>query len=506
MTNITFDPLWKKTLDLMEHTNESLFLTGKAGTGKTTLIKHFLATTAKNVLVLAPTWVAAVNIWWSTIHSFFGIHPGITIEEAKDGEYWMNQKKWAILRHADVIVIDEISMVRADLLDVIHEILCQVFDDTDPFWWKQMIFVWDLYQLPPIVRSTEQAYFSEIYGSPYFFAPECYEGLSPKTIELQHIYRQDEKQFTQVLNKIRIWLQSDDDIALLNTRVWAAISDQAITLVTTNADADCINQQRLQALDSDKCFADARVEGSVPKSMYMNELALTFKVWAQVMMLVNWSGYANGSIGTIKHWNDDAQEATIVLESWYPVQVTPHLWEIRKPSYDKKEKKIINESIWSFKQLPFKLARAITIHKSQWLTFDHLSLNLWQRVFANGQAYVWLSRVTSLHGLSLTRAIRQSDIRIDVRIRHFMWKQLMLQYRELFDQAIVEEEYVSLTYVKFDGESTQRTILPLEVWEMTYQWRTFPWVKWFCELRQQERIFHLGRMYEVEVVKIQDEW
>jgi ATP-dependent exoDNAse (exonuclease V) alpha subunit len=188
----------------MNQSSDSLFLTGKAGTGKSTLIEYFLQTTERDVLVLAPTGVAAVNVGGVTIHSFFGIHPGITVDEARDGEYHLSGSKIDVLENLDAIVIDEISMVRADVLDVVNEILQQFYENSLPFGGKQMIFVGDVYQLPPVVRGDEYTYFNEVYGSPYFFSTQCYQDLAPKTIELQHIYRQDNDAFKSVLNKIRL--------------------------------------------------------------------------------------------------------------------------------------------------------------------------------------------------------------------------------------------------------------------------------------------------------------
>jgi len=214
--SLTFDALATQALDLMEHSIKSLFLTGKAGTGKSTLVKHFIDTTQKNILVLAPTWVAAVNVGGTTIHSFFGLHPGITLEEVKDGDYGMNSLKWKILEHVDTILIDEISMVRADMMDMVNQILQDVYGNTEPFGGKQMILVGDVYQLAPIVRDEERTYISQVYGNPYFFAPACYEALQVTTIELQTIYRQEDAAFKRVLNKIRLGLHLQEDLDVVN--------------------------------------------------------------------------------------------------------------------------------------------------------------------------------------------------------------------------------------------------------------------------------------------------
>ncbi len=491
-----FDPIATQALDLMENSTKSLFLTGKAGTGKSTLINHFIDTTKKNILVLAPTWVAAVNIGGTTIHSFFGLHPGITIDEVKDGEYGMNSLKWKILEKLDAIVIDEISMVRADMMHMIHLILQDVYGDEEAFGGKQMIFVGDLYQLPPIVRDEEKKFFREVYGNQYFFAPECYDALGTTTIELQHMYRQEDAGFKRVLNKIRLGLQSQADLDVLNEKVASADDLQwVIHLMTTNADAAMINKQKLMQLKTDEYRAFSTIDGEVPPSMFMNENTLVFKPGAQVMMLVNGQKWSNGSIGTLLSRDEDDEIATIEVDG-EEVQIEPHTRNIRKPSYDEKEKKIKNDVVGSFTQLPFKLARAITIHKSQWLTFDRLVIDFGARVFATGQSYVALSRVTSLDWLTLTRPLRMSDIKCEPIVREYMMEELADQREQMIEDAISEKRTLSCIYMNYRNQVEEVTFTPSSLEDVRKQGIEFPGVK-LEDKKGEERLLNAQRMFEL---------
>ena len=494
--NINFDPIATQALDLMENSTKSIFLTGKAGTGKSTLINHFIETTQKNILVLAPTWVAAVNIGGTTIHSFFGLHPGITLEEVRDGEYGMNALKWKILEKLDTIVIDEVSMVRADMMEMLHVILQDVYGDEEVFGGKQMIFVWDLYQLPPIVRDEEKAYFREVYGNSYFFAPSCYESLEPTTIELQHMYRQEDAGFKKILNKIRIGLQTAEDLKTLNQTVWPTDDlEGVIYLMTTNADAAMINKQKLMELETEEYRAFSSIDGEVPSSMYMNDNTLVFKPGAQVMMLVNGMEYKNGSIGTLISRDEDDEIAKIEIDHEI-VEVEAHTRNIRKPTYNEKEKKIKNEVVGSFTQLPFKLARAITIHKSQGLTFDRMVIDFGRRVFASGQAYVALSRITSLDGLTLTRPLQMHDVRCDAVVREWMMEEMESTREAMIQDAIKQKETLSCSYMNFKNQVEELRFVPTKLSDVQKQGIAFRGV----ELEDQQgevRLLNAQRMFEL---------
>ncbi|USN55178.1 MAG: hypothetical protein H6765_00775 [Candidatus Peribacteria bacterium] len=233
------------------------------------------------------------------------------------------------------------------------------------------------------MRGDEYAFFNEVYGSPYFFSAPSYQALAPRTIELQHIYRQEDEAFKTVLNKIRLGLQTPEDLQLINQRCQHKPRGKthAITLVTTNADADKINQQQLARLKTPLYQSQALIQGEVPASMYMNDPSANFKPGAQVMMLVNGPGYNNGSLGTIVSY-DPVEEYAIVEINGEEYDIRQHKREIRKPSYDKAEKTIVNEVVGTFSQLPFKLARAITIHKSQGKTFEQVVVDFGKRVFS----------------------------------------------------------------------------------------------------------------------------
>lgn len=477
----------------------SLFLTGKAWTGKSTLINHFIETTKKNILVLAPTWVAAVNIWWTTIHSFFGLHPGITLEEVIDGDYGMNALKWKILHNLDTIVIDEISMVRSDMMHMLHLILQDVYWNEEAFWWKQMILVWDLYQLPPIVRGIEKKFINEHYWHQYFFAPECYDSLKTTTIALEHIYRQEEAEFRDILNKIRLGLQSQEELNILNKQVWSIDSNsKAIYLMTTNADAALINTQKLRTLSTQECRSFSEIEGDVPKSMYMNSNELVFKEWAQVMMLVNGKEYRNGTIGTILEW-DSEQEIAIIDIQWKHVEIEPHTWNIRKPVYIEKQKRIENEVVGSYTQLPFKLARAITIHKSQWLTFDNVIIDFGNRVFANWQAYVALSRATNLSWLTLVRPLAMRDITCDSVVREWMMDQTINAREQIIQDAILTQQQLRCRYQNYRNNIEDIVGTPQESKEIIKSWIDFNWIT-IVDQHGKERVLNRERMFEIELM------
>jgi ATP-dependent DNA helicase PIF1 len=262
----------------MEGTSQSIFLSGKAGTGKSTLIEHFLATTDKNVLVLAPTGVAAINVGGSTIHSFFLYHPGITIDEINKEEHALKNERGDVLKEADIVIIDEVSMIRADLLDCVSKSMQLTMDNMFPFGNKQMIFVGDLYQLPPIVRREEEQFFRTKYKSPFFFSSIDYNMLQTEHVSLDHIYRQDDIVFKRILNAIRIGTVSDEDLALLNRCVEKTLpDDHIVSLVTTNKAADAINMAKLAELDTEQFYAYANIDGDVPKSFFANDTTVTFK-------------------------------------------------------------------------------------------------------------------------------------------------------------------------------------------------------------------------------------
>jgi len=496
---MNFDYYWEKAIDLIENSSKSLFLTGKAWTWKSTLIKFFLENTKKNVLVLASTWISAINIEWSTIHSFFLFHPWITLDEISQ-EYEISKNRLEILKSVDTVIIDEISMVRADMLDIIDFAMKKILQIEKIFWWKQMIFVWDLYQLPPIIHNNEKEYFEEKYNSPFFFSSLAYQELNPEIIELQKIYRQEDKKFINILNKFRIWLVQKEDIDYLNQRnLKEPKSDFFLTLVTTNLDANLINQEKLSELNTKSYIFKAKIEWQVPESYYTNSETIEFKPQSQIMMLTNWSNRKNWTLWKILDYNEQEKIALIEID-WEEYEIWPHTRRVRKPIYDKKQKTLTNEIIWTFTQMPFKLARAITIHKSQWLTFDNVYLDFGKKVFAGWQAYVALSRVRTLDWLFLKRELKKTDIHIDKRIRNYMWSALIEQKIEFIKKTISKSETIKFQYIKFNWDVSERIVEPLKTSLMNYQWNDFWWLNWFCKTKKENKIFHLWRIFELELL------
>lgn len=492
---LKIDLLSQHALDIMEQTWESLFLTWKAWTWKSTLLRHYITTTKKRVIVLASTWIAAINIGGQTIHSFFRLWNHLDIDEL-DSLTWKNAK---LLYEADSIVIDEVSMVRADLMDCVDKVLRLTLDLDVPFGGKQMIFVWDLYQLPPIVSSYEIEMFNSKYKSAYFFSSDAYTELFPHVISLQKVHRQSEAIFTNVLNKMRIGMYSHEDLKLLDENVAEKFPEGAVYLTTTNKQADELNDFRLQVLDGEMHIYSATISGKISKSMYPNQIQLDFKVWAQIMMIKNGKGFSNGSIGQLVSFDATTSEAVVLIQG-EEIVISPHTWQVMKPVYDKRQDKIIAEPVWSFQQMPFRLARAITIHKAQWLTFDNVIVDLSNWAFAQWQSYVALSRATTLAWLYLTQKVKHSDIMVDTEVRRYMHEALREQTHFLVQTAIQSASPVRFLYLDPDLGPTYIQVLPREVGELEHQGYDFHGLKWKIEGETQITAFSYGRIYDVELV------
>ena len=504
MEKLSRDYYAQKAQKLMNESNESLFLTWKAWTGKTTLIKHFIETTHKKLLLLAPTGVAAINLWWSTIHSFFLFHPGITLDEA-EFEHQLSKSRIDILKKIDTIVIDEISMVRADLLDCIDISLRKVLDEDLPFGGLQMVFVGDLYQLPPIVRREEEAYFDDHYDSAFFFSSFAYKDTTPQVIELQKIYRQDDENFKNILNKIRLWLWTLKDLNILNERSEVKIPQdtQHLWLMTSNADANRINQEKLDSIDAPLHQVWADVLWNVPRSYFANSEMIQFKAGSQIMMIKNDKYWKNGTICSVSD-NDPEDEIAVIDINWEHYDVWMETRKVRKPKYDRKSRTIVNEDVWKFTQMPFKLARAITIHKSQWLTFDNILVDFGRRVFAGGQAYVALSRVRSLDWLYLKRALKKEDIHIDQKIRNYMWEALSAQKRETIQSAIDTNQDIEFHYLDMFGLVKKHTVKVNKIDYFELGEVDFLGILGFCSSAKKDKVFDIGKMFDVERAGIVD--
>ncbi len=425
--------------DRMENSHANLFITGRAGTGKSTLLNYFRSKTRKKIVVLAPTGVAAVNVKGQTIHSFFGFTPSTTPDTVKHPKNI--EEHAAIYRELDAIVIDEISMVRADLFDCIDIFMRKVGRDKHkPFGGVQMILIGDLYQLPPVVTRQDEDVFNDRYGSPYFFSSRVCMGGKQRTlledvafslemIELEKIYRQRDQHFISLLNAVRNATLTEDQLELLNQRrVEDHFRDEDYTglwITTTNKLASAVNRTRLKALPHDERVFAGDVEFRFDQSAFPTDRELTLKKGARVMLLHNDpSGlWHNGSMGTICDFvttEDGEEKIEVALDSGERVLIGRYTWDMHRFYFDPSTKQIESETIGSFIQYPLKLAWAVTIHKAQGKTFDRIMFDIGAGSFASGQVYVALSRCTSLSGIELRRPLRRHHIWMDPLISAFV--------------------------------------------------------------------------------------
>lgn len=427
MTLDTNNIEFQTALELIQETNQSFFLTGKAGTGKSTFLKHIVETVSKDFVVVAPTGIAAVNVGGVTIHSFFQFPLRPLLPEDEDIKiFWKDSEKRKIISAMETLIIDEISMVRADLIDGIDYSLRKNGGNPNlPFGGKQVVFVGDIFQLEPVTikNSGEQKIISEIYGSAYFYNAKVFERVSLFTVELQKVYRQTDSAFISLLDKVRVKEISQTDLNKINTRVFSQSelnkNDFAITLTTKNDLADKVNFKKLSELKADPFTYNAEVSGEFEESKYPTEPELTLKVGAQVIFIKNDTDkrWVNGTIGQVSGLTDT--EIEVKLKNGEIYSVEKRMWENIKYQYNKEKKKIEQEIVGTFKQYPLKLAWAITIHKSQGLTFDKVVVDFGSGTFASGQAYVALSRATSFEGLFLKQKLNSTDIYIDDEIKEF---------------------------------------------------------------------------------------
>ncbi len=424
---MTFDPIATEALRCMEETNQHIFLTGKAGTGKSTLLEHFRATTKKNVAVVAPTGVAALNVRGQTIHSFCAFTPQITVSTVQP----YRGKRRKMFEELQTLIIDEISMVRADLLDCVDTFLRLTRGNALPFGGVQIIFIGDLYQLPPVVNGDEEKLFSTYYKSGYFFASQVFQNIEGeiKYIELQKAYRQTDMEFLEMLDAIRIAEATDNHIAALNKRHNPAFkeneSDLYIYLKTTNAAAEAWNRMKLEKLKTQLHTFKGTIMGDFKERNLPTSEELTLKEGAQVMLLSNDSAkrWVNGDIGKISRIDTSHEGGpiiSVVLLNGMEVPVMRHTWDMVQFYYNEDAGRIDSQVVASFTQLPMKLAWAVTIHKSQGKTFDRVVIDFGRGTFAEGQAYVALSRCRTLEGIVLTVPLQQRHIFVSDTVKEFM--------------------------------------------------------------------------------------
>ena len=393
--------------DLIANTNSSFFLTGRAGTGKTTFLRKVQKMVGKQFITLAPTGVAAILAGGDTIHSFFGL-PMDVCTLGTMGK--MNEARIQALLHTDTIIIDEVSMVRCDIIDAIDYTMRKTLRSSLPFGGKQVIFVGDMFQLPPVLKQgAETELMNDLYHTDdyFFYKANVIKRMRLVKIEFQKVYRQDDEQFRHILDNVRLNRVKPEDLMRLNERVCQPAKEDGmvITLASRNNTADTINQQRLAEIDSEEYIYEGTVEGKFEEKRFPVDMNLKLKVGAQVMFTRNdqHKRWANGTIGTVTKLSKDEIQVTTDGESTY---VVPNCsWESYSYEYDKEARKMKKELMGTFTQYPLRLAWAITVHKSQGMTFDKMYLDLSRGMFAAGQLYVALSRVRSLGGLFLSRPI-----------------------------------------------------------------------------------------------------
>lgn len=446
---------------VINHTGKHLFLTGRAGTGKTTFLRHIQRTTPKKTVVVAPTGVAAINAGGVTMHSFFQLPLGMYISDASDylGEEYsgalvvnkrslfknirFNREKIELLRELELLIIDEVSMLRADALDAIDTVLRNFRRKPKvPFGGVQVLYIGDLFQLPPVLTPGEAPLFYEHYKSPFFFHAKVMEDEPPLLIELKHIYRQRDEAFIHVLNAIRNNRATEDELEVLHQhyKPWQQPEEGMIVLTTHNHKADTINSQRLASLPGRTHSFEGIINGEFNEKALPVDRSLQLKIGAQIMFIKNDSGavrrYYNGKLATVYHVGDEGDVWVRLAGSNEELKLEHHTWRSIRYKYNREKDKVDEEELGSYKQYPIRLAWAITIHKSQGLTFEKAIIDAGQS-FAAGQVYVALSRLTSLNGLVLHSRIPAQGIEMPEAVTDFCRREMD---EDLLGALVLDEE------------------------------------------------------------------